>query len=82
MSSLRRRAIVVTFARSTERSSTGGRVSARTTAAASDGLGEHPQPREHVADLGAPEEGGVARVAEGDAALLERRRDQAALAPA
>ena len=37
MSSLRRRAIVVTLARSTDRSSTGGRVSARTTAAASVG---------------------------------------------
>ena len=37
MSSLRRRAIVVTFARSTERSPTGGLVSVRTTAAASLG---------------------------------------------
>ena len=37
MSSLRRRAIVVQRARSTERSSTGGRVSARTTAAESFG---------------------------------------------
>ncbi len=37
MSSFRRRAIVVTRARSAERRSTGGRVSARTTAAASNG---------------------------------------------
>ena len=37
MSSLRRRAIVVQRARSTERSSTGGRLRARTAAAASVG---------------------------------------------
>ena len=82
MSSLRRRAIVVHLARSTERSSTGGRVSARTTAAASVGVGEHPQPGERVADLGALEEGGVAGEAERHAALLERGGDQPALAPA
>ena len=66
MSSLRRRAIVVHRARSIERSSTGGRVSARTTAAESVGIGEHPQPGEHVAHLGPLEEGGVAGEAERD----------------
>ena len=82
MSSLRRRAIVVTFARSTERSAgrrPGERADDRRRVA---GVGQHPQPGEHVADLGAAEEGRVAGVAERDAALLERRRGQPALAPA
>ncbi len=46
------------------------------------GIGEHAQPGERVADLRALEEGGVAGEAEGDVALLERGRHQAALAPA
>ena len=82
MSSLRRRAIAVHRARSIERSSTGGRVTARTTAAESVGIGEHPQPGEHVAHLGPLEEGGVAGEAERHPALLERRGHQARLAPA
>ena len=46
------------------------------------GVGEHPQPGEHVAHLGTLEEGRVAGEPERDAALLERRGDQPALAPA
>ena len=45
-------------------------------------IGEHPQPGEHVADLGPLEERRVAREPERHPALLERRRHQARLAPA
>ena len=45
-------------------------------------IGEHPQPGEHVADLGPLEERGVAGEAERHPALLERRGHQARLAPA
>ncbi len=80
MSSLRRRAICVQRAMSTERSSIGGRASARTTARGVGGVGEQPQPREHVADLGALEERRLADQAVRHRALLERDRDRLALA--
>ena len=67
MSSLRRRAICVQRAMSTERSSIGGRASARTTAAGVGGVGQQPQPGEHVADLGALEERRLADDAVGTA---------------
>ena len=83
MSSLRRRAIVVQRARSTERSSTGGRVSARTTAAGVGRVGEQAQPGDHVAHLRPLEEGAGAGEPERDAPLLERGGDASArLAPA
>ena len=44
------------------------------------GVGERPQPGDRVAHLGPLEEGGGAGEVEGDAALLHRRRDRAALA--
>ena len=74
MSSLRRRAIWVQRAMSTERSSIGARASARTTAGGVAGVGQQPQPGEQVADLGALEEGGVADQPVRDRALLERDR--------
>ncbi len=80
MSSLRRRAIWVQRARSTWRSSIGGRASARTTAGASAGIDQQPQPGEQVAHLGALEEGGVADEPVADRALLQRDRDRLALA--
>ena len=55
-SSLRRRAITVSWARSTDRSSIGGLVSARVTAPPSVGSAERPQPGDGVADLGHAEE--------------------------
>ena len=79
MSSLRRRAIWMQRARSTERSSIGGRASARTTAPGVAGVDEQPQPGEHVADLGALEERRGADQAVGQRALLERDGDAVAL---
>ena len=46
------------------------------------GVGEHPKPREHVADLGPLEQGGVAGESKRDRALLERGRRQPGLSPA
>ncbi len=46
------------------------------------GVGQHPQPGEHVSNLGALEERRVAREPEGNRALLERGRHQARLPPA
>ena len=80
MSSFRRRAIVVSRARSTERNSTGGRVSARDRRGGVVGIGEHPQPGDRVADLGAAEERRRARQVERDAALLHRGRHRTDLA--
>ena len=80
-SSLRRRAIVVSRARSAERSSIGGRVSARAAAAESSGIGEHPQPGDRVADLGPLEQRGRPGEMERDAPLFHRRRHRPALAP-
>ena len=82
MSSLRRRAIVVTA-----REVGGAQVDRRPGQRADDRggverVGEHPQPRERVADLRALEERGVAGHPERHAALLERRGDQPPLAPA
>ena len=79
MSSLRRRAICVQRAMSIARSSTGGRASARTTAPASLGVDEQPQPGEQVAHLGALEERRRAREPVRHRALLERDRDRLAL---
>ena len=67
-------------ARSTERSSTGGLVSALTTAAESAGIGERPQPGDRVAHLGTLEEGGRPGAPEWDVPFLERGGDQPALA--
>ena len=80
MSSLRRRAICVQRARSIARSSIGGRASARTTAPASPGIDEQPQPGEQVADLGALEERRRAGEPVRDRALLQRGGDRLALA--
>ena len=80
MSSLRRRAIWVQRAMSTERSSIGGRASARTTAGASERVGEQPKPREQVADLGPLEERRLANHPVRHRTLLERDRDRLTLA--
>ena len=80
MSSLRRRAIVVQRARSTEGSSTGGRVSARTTAAESPGSASARSQAIVSRTSGRPKNAAEPATAEGDAALLERRGDQPALA--
>ncbi len=79
MSSLRRRAICVQRAMSTERSSIGGRASARTTAPASVGIGQQSQPGQHVADLGPLEERRLADEAVGDRPLLQRHAHRLAL---
>ena len=79
MSSLRRRAICVQRAMSIERSSTGGRASARTTAPASPGIDQQPQPGEQVAHLGALEERRRAREPVRHRPLLERHGDRLAL---
>ena len=77
MSSLRRRPRSGRSARGRPtRSSIGGRASARTTAPASDGVDEQPQPGEHVADLGALEERRRADEPVGQRALLERDGDR------
>ncbi len=60
--------------------SIGGRVSARTDGRRVVRVGEHAKPGDRVAHLGALEERRGAREAEGDAALLERRSDEAAVA--
>ena len=80
MSSLRRREIVVSRARSTERSSTGGRVSARAAAAESSGSASIRSQAIASRTSGRLEERGRPDDAEGDAALLHRRRDRVAVA--
>ena len=80
MSSLRRRAIWITRARSIERSSIGGRASARTDRAGVAGVDQQPQPGEHVAHLGALEEGGRPDHPVGHRALLQRAGHELALA--
>ena len=76
MSSLRRRAIWVQRAMSTERSSIGGPGQGADDGAGVGGIGQQPQPGEHVADLGALKEGGLADQAVGDRPLLERHPDR------